>query len=299
MSQKFVKLNTGALMPQLGIGTFLSEPGEVGQSVKIALEHGYRHIDCAAAYDNQKEIGHVLKEIFSEGKIKREDVFITSKLPAPNMKPDGIAAKLNETLEELQISYLDLYLLHQPVPCKKEGDKMVPQRGFGMHEVWKAMEALYHSGKVKAIGISNFPTIIVNDLLNYAKVPPAVQQIELHPYLPQLKHCEFLRTNGITITAYSPLGAPGFVKDNKPLIKNELVVDIAKKYRKTPAQVLIRWQIDQGHVVIPKSVKKERIHENFNVFDFQLDHGEVEALRKLDRNFRGFDQDWHQVPTFT
>jgi len=286
-------------MPQLGIGTFLSEPGEVGRSVKFALEHGYRHIDCAAAYDNQKEIGAVLKEIFSEGKIKREDVFITSKLPAPNMTPNGIAAKLDETLAELQISYLDLYLLHQPVPCKKEGDKMVPQRGFGMHEVWKAMEAVNHSGKAKAIGISNFPTIIVNDLLNYAKIVPAVQQIEIHPYLTQTKHCQFLRENGITITGYSPLGNPGFLKDVKPLIEDSDVVQIAKKHGKTPAQVLIRWGIDLGHVVIPKSVKPERITENLNVFDFQLGKDEIEALNKLNRDFRGFNQDWHQVPTFT
>jgi len=216
------------------------------------------------------------------------------------MTPSGIAAKLDETLAELQISYLDLYLLHQPVPCKKEGDKMVPQRGFGIHEVWRAMEAVNHSGKAKAIGISNFPTIIVNDILNYAKIVPAVQQIELHPYLPQNRHCKFIKDNGITITAYSPLGNPGFIKsDHKPLIEDPHVKDIAKKYKKSPAQVLIRWQIDLGHVVIPKSIKPERIQENLDVFDFQLEQGEVESLKKLDRNFRGFDQDWHQVPTFT
>jgi alcohol dehydrogenase (NADP+) len=199
-------------MPLLGLGTFLAKPGEVGQAVKAALDLGYRHIDCAEGYLNQKEIGQAFKEVFSEGKIKREDIFVTSKIRPAVMNPDVIDNQINTTLADLQLSYLDLYLIHQPIPVKPDANNpnnYVRARGISIHPIWHKMETLVDTGKVKAIGVSNFPTALLNDLLNYARIKPAVNQIERTPYLPQHKHIEFCRSEGIEITAYGALGAPG------------------------------------------------------------------------------------------
>jgi len=300
-----IKLNTGAYMPLVGLGTYLSQAGEVGAAVKFALAAGYRLIDCASVYDNQAEIGKVLQEVFSQGKIRREDIFITSKLNARFMEPKGISAQLEKTLSDLQTTYLDLYLVHQPIPCKITDNGVIPHRnvGWGVQDVWREMEKLYQSGKVKAIGTSNFGTAILNDVLCYSKIPPAVQQIERTPFLVQPKHVEFCRKNGIQITAYGSLGAPGFkptLNPNAPEIMNHTtVVSLAQKYGKTAAQILIRWSVDTGVATIPKSVKEHRVKENFNVWDFKLSEDDVKVLDKLDCNLRLYNQDWHTVPTFT
>jgi diketogulonate reductase-like aldo/keto reductase len=286
-------------MPLLGLGTFLSKPGEVALAVKAALNLGYRHIDCAEAYDNQKEIGQALSEVWKEGKIKREDVFITSKLRAGKMQPDLVQKQLEQTLEDLQISYLDLYLIHQPVPCG--ADKF--RRGVCIQDIWREFEKLHDSGKVKAIGISNFPTVIVNDLLNYARIKPAVNQIERTPYLTQKRHIDFLKSEGIHVTAFGSLGAPGLMgqrKPNvKPLMSNQTVIDIAAKKGKSIAQVLLRWGVQSQTVVIPKSITPARIEENSKVLDWELTNDEMKALDDLNTDYRYFDQDWHGIPTFT
>jgi aldehyde reductase len=292
-------------MPLLGLGTFLAEKGEVGQSVKTALNLGYRHIDCAEAYMNQKEVGEAFKEVFSEGKIKREDVFITSKLRPTRANPDMIDEQINTTLADLQLSYLDLYLLHQPVVVTFDANnKLIRASGISIQQVWRKLETLVDAGKVKAIGISNFPSVLVNDLLNYARIKPAINQIERTPYLTQKKHIDFCRSQGIEITAYGALGAPGGPGGSKidqitPLLSNPVVVELAQKKGKTPAQILIRYHIDGKVVVIPKSVKPHRLAENLNVFDFQLTPEEINSLDALNRNFRYFDQFFHGVPTFT
>jgi diketogulonate reductase-like aldo/keto reductase len=288
-------------MPLVGLGTFLSKPGEVAKAVKAALHSGYRHIDCAEGYDNQKEIGEALSEIWKEGKIKREEVFITSKLKAQAMhNADLVQKQFDQTLADLQIKYLDLYLIHQPVPCTEKGKA---SRGVSIQDIWRQMEKLHDSGKVKSIGISNFPTVIVNDLLNYARIKPAINQIERTPYLTQKQHIDFLQSESIQITAYAPLGAPGLMSESKPdvkpLMKNPVVTDIASKKGKTVAQVLIRWNMQNNVVVIPKSTNPERIEENFKVWDWELTNDEMKALDNLNTNFRYFDQDWHGVPTFT
>jgi len=197
-----------------------------------------------------------------------------------------------------------LYLIHQPVIVAIEGGKPKAGRGgFCIQDVWREFEKLHDSGKVKSIGISNFPTVLVNDMLNYARIKPAVNQIERTPYLTHKKHIEFLKSESIEITAYGPLGAPGLMSkerpDTKPLLSNPVVSEIAAKKGKTAAQVLIRWSIQGGVVVIPKSVNPTRIEENFKVWDFELTNEDMKALDDLNIDFRFFAQDWHGVPTFT
>jgi len=303
-TQPSITLNNGTHMPLLGLGTFLSKPGEVGKAVKVALNTGYRHLDCAEGYDNHKEIGQALKEVFAEGKIKREDIFITSKLNCFYNDPDKVDGQINSTLADLQISYLDLYLVHQPICCTRVNDKATAARGVSIQSIWHKLETLVDSGKVKSIGISNFPTVLVNDLLNYARIKPVVNQIERTPYLTQKKHIEFCKSHGIHITSYGPLGAPGGPGGQQknelaPLLSHPVIEEIAKKRGKSTAQILIRYQIDDQIVVIPKSVNEERIKENFNVFDFQLTPEEVNKIDSLNCNHRYFDQAWHGVPTFT
>jgi len=287
----------------LGFGTLLAKAGEVETAVKTALQIGYRHIDCAESYGNQKEIGTALSEVFAEGKISRKDVFITSKLNPVCAHPDKVLTQIKTTLSDLQLTYLDLYLIHQPVPCvvdPQNPDKLIAARGVTIQQIWKKFEEIYDSGLVKSIGISNFPTVLINDLLNYARIKPAIHQIELSPYLTQKKHVQFCKSHGIELTSYGALGALGlFGGQEKPVLSNPVVLDIAAKKGKTPAQILIRYQIEGKVTVIPKSVNPNRIAENFNVWDFSLNQEEMNALDGLNQNRRLFEQDWHGVPTFT
>jgi len=289
----------------VGLGTFLAPAGEVGAAVKAALHEGYRHLDCAAVYANESEIGQAMQEVFAEGKIKREDIFITSKLRAGGMDPKGVAAQLDKTLAELRTSYVDLYLIHMPIAVKSVNGQSQPERhvGWGLQDIWRAMEKLYDEKKARAIGVSNYNTAVLNDLLCYCRIQPAVNQIERHPYLVQNSHVEFCKKNGVVVTAYASLGSPGFIAKIRPgspeLLNTDAVVALAKKYGKTPAQVCVRWSIDSGVISIPKSTKPERVKENFQVFDFQLSSEDVQQLSKLDLNTRFFDQEWTGVPLFT
>jgi len=297
----YIVLNNGTHMPLLGLGTFLAKPGEVKQAVKTALRLGYRHLDCAEAYDNQKEIGEALQEAYAELKISRKDIFITSKLRITFAEPSLIDAQIDQTLKDLQTDYLDLYLIHQPAPAIREGDVAKVRRGVSIESVWRKFEAIYDAGKAKAIGVSNFNTAIFNDLLNYCRIKPAVNQIERHPYFIQKRHIDYCRSEGVEITAYGPLGAPGLMggKEDQPLLENPVILEIAKKHNKTAAQVLIRWSIEHKVVVIPKSIKPERIEENFKVWDFKLSAEEMKAIDNLDKNQRYFLQDWYGIPVFT
>jgi len=302
---RHIVLNNGLHMPLLGLGTFLAKPGEVGNAVKTALNSGYRHIDCAEAYENQKEIGKALSEVFAEGKISRKEVWITSKLRPGCYRVDKIDAQIQSTLADLQLDYLDLYLLHQPIPLKRDPqnpDKFIRDRGVCIQQVWRKVEEIFDTGKVKSIGVSNFPTVMVNDLLNYARIRPVINQIERSPYLTQEKHIGFLRSEGIEVTAYGALGNSGLFGNkpgHTPIISHPVVLEIAAKKGKTPAQILIRYHIDGNITVIPKSIKPARIEENFNVWDFSLDKEEMKALDGVNQNLRLFEQDWHGVPTFT
>jgi len=294
-------LNNGVHMPLLGLGTFLAKPGEVKEAVKVALRLGYRHLDCAEAYNNQKEVGEALQEAYAELKISRKDIFITSKLRPLDSDPALVERNLGETLKDLQTDYVDLYLIHIGAFAVKENGISKPRRGSSIEQMWRKFEAAYDAGKAKAIGVSNFPTVLINDLLNYCRIKPTVNQIERHPYLVQRKHVDFCLSEKVEITAYAPLGAPGLFghTEDKPLLENPVILEIAKKHNKTAAQVLIRWSIDGKVVVIPKSVKPERVEENWKVWDFKLSEEEMKAIDNLDRNRRYFQQDWFGVPLYS
>lgn len=306
-----LKLNTGATMPMLGFGTFLSAPGEVADAVRAALKTGYKHIDCAAVYGNEKEIGAVFAEFFNnkESGIAREDIFITSKLWVADARPDTVLDCLKKTLADLQLDYLDLYLIHQPIiveddPTYDGKDRLVGKfrpvrQGWGLQDLWRKMEEAHGSGLTKAIGVSNYNVQTLNDCLMYAKTLPAVNQVERHPYLAQPELMKFCTENGIVTTNYAPLGAPGLFGEQKvPQLNHPVIGAVAAAHKKTPAQVLIRWGIDTGSIVIPKSVKEHRIQENFNVLDFALSPEELKAIATLDVGGRSFMQDWMGVPTF-
>ncbi|WRX25621.1 NADP-dependent oxidoreductase domain - like 10 [Theobroma cacao] len=255
----YFELNTGAKMPSVGLGTWKAPPGVVGDAVIAAVKAGYRHIDCAHVYDNEKEVGIALKELLSTGVVKRSEMFITSKL------------WYLLTLEALQLDYIDLYLIHWPFRTKPgmrgwDPEIMAP---LCLPETWSAMEGLYASGQARAIGVSNFSTKKLQDLLQSAKVPPAVNQVECHPVWQQPGLHNLCKSTGVHLSAYSPLGSPGtWIKGE--IMKEPVLIEIAEKLNKSPAQVALRWGIQSGHSVLPKSVNESRIKENFSLFDWSI-----------------------------
>jgi len=296
MAVSSVTLNSGHKIPQLGLGTWLSKPGEVGDAVKIALEVGYRHIDCAMAYGNQEEVGRVFKDVFSSGKVKREDVFITSKIWNTFHSYEKATAAIDIMLKELQIPYLDLCLIHWPMGYFEE-DGLFPKDDNGKIiyantdyvDTWRALEDAVKAGKVRSIGLSNFNIKQIERVMKGATIKPAVLQVEVHPYFAQNTLLEWCKKNGIAVTAFSPLAnnAHIFRKEGQPnLLEDKVVVNIAEKHHKTPAQVVLRWAIQRGTIVIPKSTRRARLEENLHVWDFQLTSDDMAAINALDRNWR-------------
>ena len=258
-----VQLNNGVEMPWLGLGVFLSEEGkEVENAVKSALAHGYRHIDTAAIYRNERGVG---KAIIESG-IPRDEIFLTSKVWNTDQGYQTTLEAFEESLEKLQTDYLDLYLIHWP-----KGAKSV--------DSWKALEELYNAGRIRAIGVSNFLVHHLEEFLPHCKTVPAVNQVEFHPELIQPDLLKYCQAKGIRLEAWSPI-MKGRVNDI-PVMQ-----EIAAKYGKTPVQVVLRWDIQKGVVTIPKSVKAERIISNADFFDFELTPEEMAQIDALDKNKR-------------
>ncbi|KAL7414226.1 protein GCY [Mrakia frigida] len=275
------KLNTGADIPAIGLGTWQSKPGEVREAVKVALETGYRHLDCAWAYKNEAEVGQGIKD----SGVPRSEIFITTKIFVSNYYPDRLEKSLDESLSLLGVDYVDLLLLHWPIALRPNAaDDFIPLKPDGTRdtnldldinrEVYPLLEAVYKKGKARAIGVSNWSVPKLEDLLTVCKVKPAVNQVELHPYLPQPKLVAFCQSNDILVQAYSPLGSSG-----SPVREDEEVVKIAKKHGVDAGTVLISFAVKRDIVVLPKSVTASRIKANLALVD--LDAEDMKTLLGL------------------
>lgn len=292
---EYAKLNNGKIIPLLGFGTWKSTPGEVKQAVIEAIKVGYRHIDCAHVYQNENEVGDALKECIDSGICKRDELFITSKLWNDKHAPEDVMAALDNTLANLKLNYIDMYLIHWPVATKTfmpstASDFWSPEE-LPISVTWEAMEKCYNSGKAYGIGVSNFSIEKIEDLLSKCVTPPAVNQVERHPYLNQSSLLEYCTRKGIHMTGYSGLGSsdrPIVLKAlNEPILLNDPIVsEIAEEHFSTPAQVLLIWAIKTGTSTIPKSVKPHRISENFQCLNITLSDENIEAMNKLNRNNR-------------
>lgn len=261
--QDTVTLNNGVKMPGFGLGVYKMEDGQsVVQSVKAALKHGYRLIDTASYYQNEEGVGQAVKE----SGVPREEIFVTSKVWNDQQGYENTLKAFDESLEKLGLEYLDLYLVHWPVTGK-------------FKDTYRALEKIYEDGKVRAIGVSNFQVHHLEDLLKDCKVKPVINQVEYHPHLIQEEVKSFCERENIQLEAWAPLKRGG-------VFEEPIVQELSEKYRKTPAQIILRWDIQHHVVTIPKSVKEERIIENAHIFDFTLTKEEMNQIDSLNRNER-------------
>lgn len=255
-----VKLNNGIEMPILGFGVFqIPDATECERCVIDAINTGYRLIDTAVSYMNEQAVGNAIKNCG----IDRKELFITTKVWVQDHGYENTKKSFQQSLDKLQTDYLDLYLIHQP---------------YGnVHGTWRAMEELYEAGKIKAIGVANFQPDRLMDLIVFNKIPPAVNQIETHPFNQQISTQSFLIDNNVQIESWGP-----FAEGRNNIFRNEILMAIAKEYNRSVAQIILHWLVQRGIVVIPKSVRKERMKENFNIFDFELSADDNEKIKNLD-----------------
>jgi 2,5-diketo-D-gluconate reductase A len=257
---KKVVLNNGVEMPVLGFGVFqIADPAECERSVRDAIDVGYRLLDTAASYGNEESVGNAIR---ASG-VRREELFVTTKLWIADTGYEKTKAAFDRSMKRLQLDYLDLYLIHQPY-----GD---------VYGAWRAMEELYREGRVRAIGVSNFHPDRVMDFIVHHEVVPAVNQIETHPFHQQVETQKFLKENNVQIESWGP-----FAEGKNNIFHNEVLSSVAAKHGKTVAQVILRWLTQRDVVVIPKSVRKERMAENFQIFDFELDASDMESIATLE-----------------
>ena len=288
-------------MPALGLGTWKAAPGEVGAAVRTALELGYRHIDCASVYGNEAEIGVALRDALAGNAVSREELWITSKLWNDCHAPEQVRPALERTLADLQLEQLDLYLIHWPVAQRrgvimpKQIEEFIALEDLPLSDTWRAMEELVEAGLVRHIGVSNFSSRKIQELLPHCRIRPVVNQVERHPWLQQNELLASCQAEGITITAYSPLGsAPS--GQISPLLQIPEVQAIAGEHGCSAAQVLLAWGIATGTSVIPKSVQRERLAANLAAAQLQVSAEEVARLNGLDRRQRFVDGSFWDLP---
>ncbi|PSS19125.1 NADP-dependent D-sorbitol-6-phosphate dehydrogenase [Actinidia chinensis var. chinensis] len=293
-----ITLNNGFKMPVMGLGVWRMDGKDIKNLLINAIKLGYRHFDCAADYKNEAEVGEALAEAFQTGLVKREDLFITTKLW--NSDHGHVVEACKDSLKKLQLDYLDLYLVHFPVATRHTG---VGETGsalgddgvldinttISLETTWHAMENLVSMGLACSIGISNYDIFLTRDCLAYAKVKPAVNQIETHPYFQRESLVKFCQKHGVCVTAHTPLG--GAVANTEwfgspSCLDDPVLKGLAEKYKKTVAQIVLCWGIQRNTVVIPKSSKLERLEENIQVFDFQLAKEDMDLIKSIDRNYR-------------
>ena len=284
-------------MPSLGLGTWKSEPGEVYAAVKTAIEEGYRHIDCAPVYANEKEVGQAIADCMAEDTVSRDELWITSKLwNNAHAKADVVPA-LKQTLRDLQLDYLDLYLIHWAVASKKEvifpqtATDLVSLNDIPLTETWKGMEEAVQAGLTKHIGVSNFGMENINKILANSSIKPEMNQVECHPYHPQNELFTFCREHGIHLTAYSPLGSfdrpDVFKAENEPnILKDSTIGAIARSNNVSAAQILISWALHRGTSVIPKSVNANRIAENLQAELVILSEDDMSAINHIGKDYQ-------------
>ncbi|XP_069822459.1 aldo-keto reductase family 1 member C1-like [Dendropsophus ebraccatus] len=299
-------MNDGNRIPVIGFGTYAPEYiplSESEQATEVAIEVGFRHIDGAHLYSNEKEVGRAIQKKIADGTVKREDLFYTGKLWSTFHKPEMVEPNVRQSLETLQLDYMDLFLIHWPFSLQAGGG-LIPMDGNGqplldtttdLCVIWEAMEKCKDAGLVKSIGVSNFNRRQLELILNKPglKYKPAVNQVECHPYLNQSKLLEYCRSKDILLAGYSILGShrhKDWVNQSSPvLLEDPVLAEIGKKYGKSPAHIAIRYQIQRGVVAVSKSYTPARIKENFKVFDFELTPEDMKTIDGIDRNLRYVD----------
>lgn len=295
------------MMPALGLGLWKIEKSETAVSVKEAIKAGYRHLDSAADYGNEREVGEGIAQAIEGGLCTREELWITSKLWNTYHSPEHVQAACEKTMSDLGVDYLDLYLIHFPIALKYVdfNDRYPPEWFFDpsaenpimetaavpLHETWQAMETLVEKGLVKQIGVCNYNSGLLHDLVAYSKIKPAMLQIESHPYLTQERLLRIAKDYDLAVTAFSPLGALSYValdmaNKGESVLEQEVVKLAAARVNRTPAQVVLRWGVQRGCAIIPKTSKVERLKENFALFDFELNESEMAAISDLNLNRR-------------
>ncbi|CAI9117333.1 OLC1v1018705C1 [Oldenlandia corymbosa var. corymbosa] len=293
-----IPLNNGFKMPVMGLGVWRMEGKDIKNLLIKAINIGYRHFDCAADYQNEGEVGEALAEAFETGLVKREDLFITTKLW--NSDHGHVVEACKDSLKKLRLDYLDLYLVHFPIATKHTGvgatASALGEDGvldidttISLETTWHSMEELVSMGLVRSIGISNYDIFLTRDCLAYAKIKPAVNQIETHPYFQRDSLVKFCQKHGIAVTAHTPLGGAAANIEwfgSVSCLEEPILKGISEKHKKTVAQIVLRWGIQRRTIVIPKTSKLERLEENFQVFDFELDNGDMELIKGVDRNSR-------------
>ncbi|XP_047099392.1 1,5-anhydro-D-fructose reductase-like [Schistocerca piceifrons] len=298
---EYLTFFNGHKMPILGLGTAHALGDDIEKAIDAALEIGYRHIDTARRYNNEAQIGRTLKKWLDSGKIKREDLFIVTKLPLTGNRAECVEKHLKQSLHDLQLDYVDLYLIHHPVGFqyvdpKDNGEEMLLDMNTDHVSLWKAMEGQVDAGRARSIGLSNFNARQVKRVWQSARIKPANLQVELHVYFQQSQLRAFCRALDITICGYIPLGAPGqyklkehsgISKSFRDQITSPVVSQIAQKHEKTNAQVLLRYIIQLGVAAIPKSTNPDRLQQNFDVFDFELSAEDMDTLEQLDKGPAG------------